>query len=92
MAGVLGLLALTGCGTTHEDYVYGAPGQAGYEQQTGYGYGPTGDRYRGPDQAPPNGYQVEKQENSLDTPQYEYGYPDTRGSYPFNYSRPPYNY
>jgi hypothetical protein len=85
MAGVLGLMVVAGCETSHEDYVYGAPGQpTGY----GYGYGPSGDRYRGPDHAPPPPGSPE----SLDTPQYEHGYPDTRGRYPFNYSRPPYNY
>jgi hypothetical protein len=91
MAGALGLLAVTGCQTSHEDYVYGAPGQPG-GQQAGYGYGPSGDRYRGPDQAPPVGPPVGYINVPWDeTSQYQHGYPDTVGRYPFNYSRPPYN-
>lgn len=91
MAGVLGLMAVAGCSTSHEDYVYGAPGQAGYGQQTGHGYsyGPSRDRYRGPDQAPPPAGYVDVPWD--ETSQYKSGYPDTRGTYPFNYSRPPYN-
>ncbi|EEF59528.1 hypothetical protein [Pedosphaera parvula] len=51
LAGLAGLLTVIGCESEHHDH----GGQGGYGNDTYYGsgYGPSGDRFRGYDKAPP---------------------------------------